>query len=101
VKFVAFFEIERADVNRLIPKFQKWHETLKKDPEKHLKVIFPPHHLSIVNEKGDFKGISIFEGDTEEKVIEYILNYFPEMKMRIIPLLDSAKMVEGYVKPKK
>jgi len=57
--------------------------------------------LSIVNEKGDFKGISIFEGDTEEKIIEYILNYFPEMKMRIIPLLDSAKMVEGYVKPKK
>jgi hypothetical protein len=101
VKFVLFFGQSSEDVDKLIPKFQRWHEALKSNPEKHVKMIFPPHFLSMVNEKGDYKGISIFESDNEEKIIEYMMAYFPEMKMRIVPLLDAAKMIEGYLKTRK
>ena len=76
MKFVAFFEYSREDVDKLTPKFQKWQEALRKNPEKHIRTIFPPHYLSTVTEKGHSNGIAIFESDNE-KIIEYIMNYLP------------------------
>lgn len=101
MKFVAFFEYSREDVDKLTPKFQKWQGALRKNPDKHIKPIFPPHFLSTVTEKGHSNGIAIFESDNEEKIIEYIMNYFPEMRLRIVPLLDAAKTTELYLKMKK
>jgi L-lactate utilization protein LutB len=101
VKFIAFFEYSSEDIDKLTPKFQKWSEELKKNPEKHIKYIFPPHYLSAVNEQGNDNGIAIFEADDEEKLIDYINNYWPEMKMRIVPLLNAGKNLEMYLKMKK
>lgn len=100
MKFIAFWEHDREDVDRVIPKFQKWLDFLKKDPEKHLKIIFPPHYLAMVNEKGNQRGISIFECDNEEKLIDYILTYWPELRIKIVPLMEAIKTSELYLKMK-
>jgi len=47
------------------------------------------------------KGISIYESDDEEKLIDYTVSYFPEMRINIVPLMDSAKTSELYLKSKK
>jgi len=101
VKFVAFFEYSREDTDKLTPKMQKWQEALKKSPEKHIKYIFPPHYISGANEKGNPHGISIFEADDEEKLIDYIMAYWPEMLFRIVPLMDAGKTMGTYLKTMK
>jgi hypothetical protein len=101
VKFIAFWEFSREDTDKLIPKFQKWLEALKKNPEKHIKTIFPPHYLSAVNEKGNPNGVTIFECDDEEKLIDFIQSYWPEMKIRIVPLMDAGKTMEINLKMRK
>jgi hypothetical protein len=101
VKFIAFWEYSVEDTDKVISRMQKWGEVLKKAPEKHVKYIFPPHNLSTVNEKGNLNGISIFEADDEEKLVDHILNHLPEMKIRIVPLFDATKGMELYLKMKK
>lgn len=98
MKFIAFWEHSTEDVDRVIPKFLKWSEVLKKDPEKHLKLILPPHYLATVNEKGNQSGITIFECDDEAKLIDYILTYWPELKIKIVPLMEALKTSELYLK---
>ena len=41
---------------------------------------------------------AIFETDDEEKIVEYVTSYYPELKMKIVPLLDNVKMTEAYQK---
>ena len=101
MKFIVFWEYSVEDMYGVIAKLLKWTEVLKKEPEKHVKYVFPPHQLSIVNEKGTAKGITIFEADNEENLIEYVMNHLPEIKVRIVPLMDVAKGMERYIKVKK
>jgi hypothetical protein len=101
VKFIVFWEYSLEDQAKVISRMQKWIEVLKKEPEKHVKYIFPPHNLSTVNEKGNLNGIAIFEADDEEKLMDHMLNHLPEMKVRIVPLLDAQKGMELYLKMKK
>jgi hypothetical protein len=101
VKFIVFWEFSLEDQAKVISRMQKWIEVLKKEPEKHVKYIFPPHYLSTVNEKGNLNGIAIFEADDEEKLMGHMLNHLPEMKVRIVPLLDAQKGMELYLKMKK
>ncbi len=101
MKFMMFWEYSREDTDKVLAKFQKFHEAIKKNPEKHVKPIFPAHHLGEPSETGMSKGITIYESDDEEKLIDYIVSYYPEMKIKIVPLLDSAKTSELYLKMKK
>jgi F0F1-type ATP synthase gamma subunit len=96
-----FWAYSREDTDKVLQKFQKFYETIKKNPEKHAKAIFPAHHLGEPSETGMSQGITIYESDDEEKLIDYIVSYYPEMRIKIVPLLDSAKTSELYLKMKK
>jgi len=101
MKFIMFWEYCREDTDKVLAKFQKFHEALKKNPQKHVKLIFPTSHLSEPSETGMMKGISIYESDDEEKLIDFTLAYYPEMRIKIVPLMDSARTAELYLKMKK
>jgi len=98
VKYIAFWEYESEDTDKLIAKFMKVMESRKKNPEKHVKVLFPPHQLAERAINARPQGITIFETDDEEKIIDYVTSYFPELDLKIVPLLDNAKMAESYQK---
>jgi hypothetical protein len=74
-------------------------EDLKKNPEKYPKMVFPPHLIS--TEGGKANGVTIIETDDEEKLIDFLLNVWPEQNCKIVPLLDTAKLGEIYLKMKK
>ena len=101
MKFIMFWEYSREDTDKVLQKFQKFHEDIKKNPEKHVKPITPTYHLAEPSETGMMKGITIYESDNEEKLIDYVASYYPEMRIKIVPLMDSAKTAEVYLKMKK
>jgi hypothetical protein len=101
MKFIMFWEYSREDTDKVLQKFQKFHEAIKKNPEKHVKPITPSYHLGEVSETGMMKGITIYESDDEEKLIDYTVSYYPEMRIKIVPLMDSVKTSELYLKMKK
>jgi hypothetical protein len=96
-----FWEYAREDTDKVIAKFQKFHEDIKKNPNKHVKPITPTYSLGEPSETGMMKGITIYESDSEEKLIDYTLSYYPELRIKIVPLMDSAKTAELYLKMKK
>ena len=61
----------------------------------------PTYHLGEPSETGTREGVTIYESDNEEKLIDYLSSYYPEMRIKIVPLMDSAKTAEAYLKMKK
>jgi hypothetical protein len=101
IKFIMFWEYSRDDTDKVLQKFQKFHEALKKNPDKHVQPITPSYNLGESSETGMIKGITIYESDDEEKLIDFVVSYYPEMRIKIVPLLDSEKSAELYLKMKK
>ena len=46
------------------------------------------------------KGVSIMEANTEEQLINYMVALSPSIKINFVPLVDSSKVVEAYLKRK-
>ena len=96
MKYAKFWEVPEEDMDEVIEKWGKYLEESKKAPEKYPKYIFQPHGFGTIT-----KGISIMEADNEEQLINYILALSPPLKIKFIPLIDSSKAIETYLKTKK
>lgn len=95
MKVIKFWKLCPEDLDKGIAKFGKLLEEMNKAPEKYPKYVVPPHGVGDV-----FKGISILEADNEEQLVNYILAVTPEFKIKFIPLIDSSKAIELYMKTK-
>jgi hypothetical protein len=98
MKFIMFWEYSREDTDKVLQKFQKFLEGIKKNPEKHVKAIFPAHHLGEPSETGMMKGITIYESDDEEKLIDYTVSYFQWgfwVKGAVNELIKGSKLSQG------
>jgi len=49
---------------------------------------------------GEHKGITIVDNATEEQRNNTIIHYHPEMQIKFVPLHDTAKFVQQYMKKK-
>jgi hypothetical protein len=96
VKYVKFFEVSIEDLDEMIEKWGKYLEKSKKTPEKYPTYVFPPHGLGKLS-----KGVSIIEADKEEQLINYMLELSPPLKIKFVPLIDSSKAMEIYMKTRK
>ena len=67
----------------------------EKMPEKFPKILFPAHGLG-----GEFKGFTIEDG-TPEQITNLVFHYMPEMKVKVVPIFESKKTTELYLKMKK
>jgi hypothetical protein len=94
MKYIVFWEFDPKDMEKVIKKTMEFNKKRDKDPEKLQKLIFPPH--SMFNET---KGFSITES-TLEQMAEATMWFFPEMKMKYVPIIESAKMMELFLKSK-
>ena len=96
MKVVKFWKLSEENMDKGIAKFGKLLEEMKKAPQKYPKYITPPHGIGSV-----FKGMSILEADNEEQLVNYILAVTPEFKIKFMPLIESSKAIEIYMKTKK
>jgi hypothetical protein len=85
MKFIAFWEYDPKDTAKVIEKFKK--------SKTGMKTLYEPHHIG-----GQTKGFTIFETDDIMVIADYSSYYVPELKMKIFPIMDSAKGVESWLK---
>jgi hypothetical protein len=96
MKFVVFWEYDAEVAMKVIEKFRQISAEFEKGSERFPKRIFGPFHFS-----GECKGFSVYETDDPDKLTNFTAFYMPEMKMKFIPIQESDKAAELYVKMKK
>jgi hypothetical protein len=96
MKFIAFFEYDAEVSMKIIEKFRKTAAETEKGSKRFPKRIFGPFHFG-----GQAKGFSVYETDDPDKLSNFAAFYMPEMKMKFIPIHESARAAELYVEMKK
>ncbi|MCK4953573.1 hypothetical protein KAS14_07295 [Candidatus Bathyarchaeota archaeon] len=94
MKYIVFWEFKPEDLDKLIELDRQHEGNRKKFPNKYSKVLFPSHGMS-----GETKGFTIVE-TTPEKIINSTLFFMPVMKLKYVPIIESAKIMEQYLKSK-
>lgn len=96
MKYAKFWEFRPEDMDEAVIVWGNYLEESKRTPEKYPTYLYPPHGFGDIT-----KGISIMEADNEEQLINYMLALSPPIQIRFVPLVDSSKVVETYLKLKK
>jgi hypothetical protein len=96
LKFIGFWEYCLEDVDRVVEKFKKMTAEREKETEKYPKLVFGPYHIG-----GESKGFTVFETDSIDQLTNTTVHYLPEMKWKFMPIHESGKVAELYLKSKK
>ena len=96
MKFIAFWEFKPEDMDKVIEKYKQAMAEREKGSEKFPKILFPPHSMG-----GEWKGFTIYEDATPEQLTNVALFFAPEEKAKFVPIFDSAKAIELFMKMKK
>lgn len=93
MQFIGFFEYNADDADKVIEKFTQIMAERQTGTEKFAKLVFGPYHFN-----GEDKGFGIYETDDPDKLMSLSVFYTPLMKWKFIPIIDSRKAVELWVK---
>lgn len=96
MKYIAFWEFNREDFEKVIEKFMQIHVERKLRAEKYPKSLSAAYTMV-----GEPKGFQLFETDDPEQLVNLSLHYVPLVKFNFIPIIESTKGVEIYQKMKK
>ena len=94
MKYIVFWEFCPEDLDKVAKKFVELPEMRKKNPGKYPEYIFPPHTIG-----GQPKGFSVVEA-TPEQIVTGVSYWRPELKLKYMPIIESAKFIEHYMKSK-
>ena len=95
MQFIGFWEYSAEGTDKVIERLKKM-PVGEKRPEKFAKIIFGPYTFN-----GERKGFTIYETDDPEKLANVQIYYGPEMNWKFVPLIDTRKAAELYLKTKK
>jgi len=96
MKFIAFWEYNAEDTAKCIDKLKQAMAERDKGTERFAKMIFGPYHFN-----GETKGFSVYETDDPDKLMNIAIFYGPEMKWKFIPIIETGKSAELWLKMKK
>ena len=94
MKYIVFWEFCPEDMDKVIESSLKAQKESEKNPEKFAKYIMTPQSIG-----GQTKGFSVVEA-TPEQMVNSVLHWHPELKMKYMPIVDTAKFIEQYMKSK-
>ncbi len=92
MKYIVFWEARPEDIEGVIEKYN----LLKSDEG--LSGKFPRCISKNYSMGGALEGFQLFETEDPEQLINASLFYMPEVKMEFIPIVESEKVIENYVK---
>ena len=95
MKYIAYWEYDFGDVDKVLEKLELYMEEVEKFPQKYPKELFPEHETL-----EGAKGFVIIEA-TPDQLINEALFWLPELKYKFVPIFEGAKVVEAYKKLKK
>ena len=96
MKYIVFWEMCPEDFDKVIPKFREAMEEREKGTEKFPKPLSKNYSVG-----GQWKGFMLYEDATPEQLANVVLHYRPEVKFKIMPIVEAAKTIEIYLKSKK
>jgi hypothetical protein len=92
MKYIAFWEIDREDLDHVITTWEK-----RQRSGGHVKTLFSPH--TFAETETGFTGFTIFETEQEDDLATYVTEYLlAGARMTIHPIWDSAKGIHIYRK---
>ncbi len=91
--FIGFFEYNADDADKVIEKFTQLMAERSDGSERFPKLVFGPYHFD-----GEDKGFGVYETDDAERLMSLTVFYTPLMKWKFVPLIESKKAVELWVK---
>ena len=94
MKYIVFWEFCPEDLDKVMQKSVKAQKEAVENPDKYSKYLLPPHSIGAQS-----KGFSVVEG-TPEQIVNGVLFWSPEMKLKYMPIIESAKFIEQYMKTK-
>jgi hypothetical protein len=96
--FIVFFEYSAENIQKVIEKFgQLTVEREELTREGRIpKLVFGPYHFN-----GQAKGFSVYETDDPDQLMNFAIFYLPEMTIKWVPLIESRKAAELWMKMKK
>jgi hypothetical protein len=94
MKYIVFWEFCPEDLDKVLERVQAFGKDGEKHPDKYPKVIFSSHSMA-----GETKGFEIVEA-TLEQMTEDITFFIGYVTLKFVPILDTVKIVESYLKSK-
>jgi hypothetical protein len=94
LKYIVFWEFSPEEMDKVTEKSVKHQEEMKKNPGKYPEYLFPPHTIG-----GQTKGFSVVEA-TSDQIVNGVMYWRPELKLKYMPIIESAKSIEQYLKSK-
>ncbi len=94
MKYIVFWEFCPEDFDKVLENVQTFSKDSEKHPDKYPEVIFSTHSLA-----GETKGFEIVEA-TVEQMADDIAFWVGSVTLKFVPILDTAKIVEKYLKSK-
>jgi hypothetical protein len=93
VKFIGFWEFKLEDLDKLLEKRRQLIAEMEKEPERFAKVIFGGYCFA-----GETKGFTVYETDDVEKLWNHLVLLSPEMKGKFVPITETSKAIELFLK---
>jgi hypothetical protein len=94
LKYIVFWEFCPEDMGKVIEKSVKAQKEAEKNPGKLPEYIMPPYSIG-----GQTKGFSVVEAEPEQ-IVNGVLFWHPELKLKYMPIIESGKFIEKYMKSK-
>ena len=95
VKYIAFWEFDPDDFEKVTEKFLQIRAERGKENEKYPKSLSAAYTMI-----GKPKGFQLFETDDSEQLANLTLHYVPLVEFKFVPIIESSKGVELYQKMK-
>lgn len=91
MKYIAFWEFNPEDMDKVIEKNSQVLAEREKEPEKYPKTLSESYSIG-----GEYKGFILFETDDPDQLTNIILHFRPEMKWKFMPIFAATKVIELY-----
>lgn len=93
VKYIAFWELDLEDMDKVIEKDKQVNAEREKGTEKFPKTLSDSYSIG-----GESKGFILYETDDPDQLTNIALHYAPEMKWKFMPIFEASKFIELYLK---
>ena len=94
MKYILFWEFCPKDFDKVVERYLALGKEVEKHPDKFPKVIFNSQTMA-----GETKGFQVVES-TSEQMTEAMIFWKGELTLKFVPIVETAKIVEKYLKSK-
>jgi len=96
MRFIVFWEWDPDDWDTIVArrnKLRAWRDQLPKAErekrDKQQRQLLPGHYIG-----GQSKGLTVIETDDPKRLAELWLSYYPEMRMKLVPIFPVEETIE-------